>query len=136
MGILDDDVARVREATDLVALISEHVALKRVGRRFQGLCPFHQEKSPSFSVSPEKGVFHCLAGETRVITWEGVKEIRELAGETHRVLTERGSWVDAPFSAFGKQRLYKISLTRNRQKKEIYATDGHRWFLRWGPRMT
>lgn len=60
MGILDDDVARVREATDLVALVSEHVALKRVGRRFQGLCPFHQEKSPSFSVSPEKGVWHCF----------------------------------------------------------------------------
>ncbi|HWS45508.1 MAG TPA: DNA primase [Acidimicrobiia bacterium] len=60
MGILDDDVARVREATDLVALVSEHVALKRVGRRFQGLCPFHTEKTPSFSVSPDKGVFHCF----------------------------------------------------------------------------
>ena len=41
MGILDDDVARVREATDLVALAGEHIALKRVGRRFMGLCPFH-----------------------------------------------------------------------------------------------
>src|SRR6266480_7711946 len=60
MGILDDDVTRVREATDRVALVSEHVALKRVGRRFQGLCPFHQEKTPSFSVSPDKGVWHCF----------------------------------------------------------------------------
>jgi len=60
MGILDDDVARVREATDIVALVAEHVALKRVGRRYQGLCPFHQEKTPSFSISPEKGVFHCF----------------------------------------------------------------------------
>jgi DNA primase len=60
MGILDDDVARVREATDIVALVQEHVALKRVGRRYQGLCPFHQEKTPSFSVSPDKGVFHCF----------------------------------------------------------------------------
>ena len=53
VGILDDDVERVREATDIVALVGEHVALKRVGRRFQGLCPFHTEKTPSFSVSPD-----------------------------------------------------------------------------------
>jgi DNA primase len=60
MGILDEDVARVREATDLVALVSEHVALKRVGRNYAGLCPFHTEKSASFSVSPEKGVYFCF----------------------------------------------------------------------------
>jgi DNA primase len=60
VGILDDDVARVREATDLVALASEHVALKRVGRRFTGLCPFHTEKTPSFSINPELGLFHCF----------------------------------------------------------------------------
>ena len=44
MGILDEDVARVREVTDLVALASEHIGLKRVGSRFVGLCPFHSEK--------------------------------------------------------------------------------------------
>ena len=68
MGILDEDVQRVREATDLVALAGEHLALKRVGRSVHGLCPFHTEKSPSFSISPEKQVFYCLAGETRVLT--------------------------------------------------------------------
>ncbi len=60
MGIVDEDVARVREATDIIALASEHIALKRVGRNFQGLCPFHSEKSPSFSINPEKGVFYCF----------------------------------------------------------------------------
>ncbi|HYV60317.1 MAG TPA: CHC2 zinc finger domain-containing protein, partial [Acidimicrobiia bacterium] len=60
MGILDDDVARVREATDLVALVGEHIALKRVGRRFMGLCPFHTEKTPSFSVNPDLGVYFCF----------------------------------------------------------------------------
>jgi DNA primase len=60
MGILDEDVARVREVTDLVALAGEHIALKRVGRSFTGLCPFHSEKSPSFSISPDKNVFYCF----------------------------------------------------------------------------
>ena len=53
MGILDEDVARVRESTDIVALIGEQLALKRVGSRYRGLCPFHQEKTPSFYVNPE-----------------------------------------------------------------------------------
>ena len=60
MGILDEDVTRVRESTDLVAVVSEHVALKRVGQRWQGLCPFHQEKTPSFSINPTLGVYHCF----------------------------------------------------------------------------
>src|SRR5689334_5079532 len=60
MGIVDDDIARVRDSTDIVAVISEHVQLKRVGRRWSGLCPFHAEKSPSFSVNQELGVYKCF----------------------------------------------------------------------------
>jgi DNA primase len=60
MGIPDEDVARVRAATDIVALVGEHAALKRQGQRFVGLCPFHSEKSPSFSVNAEAGLYHCF----------------------------------------------------------------------------
>jgi DNA primase len=60
VGILDDDIARVRESTDLVALASEHLALKRVGQRYTGLCPFHPEKTPSFSINPEAGLYYCF----------------------------------------------------------------------------
>jgi DNA primase len=60
MAIPDEDVARVRAATDLVALIGERTALKRVGRRFVGLCPFHAEKTGSFSVNAEEGLYYCF----------------------------------------------------------------------------
>ena len=60
MGIPDEDVARVRAETDIVSLIGEHAALKRVGQRWQGLCPFHGEKTPSFSVNAEEGFYYCF----------------------------------------------------------------------------
>lgn len=60
MGIVDEDVARVREMTDIVAIVSGYTQLKRVGTRWSGLCPFHAEKSPSFSVNAEEGLYHCF----------------------------------------------------------------------------
>ena len=60
MSIPDEDVARVRAATDIVALIGEHVALRQQGRRWAGLCPFHAEKSPSFSVNAQEGLYYCF----------------------------------------------------------------------------
>lgn len=78
MGIQDDDIASVRAATDIVAVISEHVALKRVGRRWQGLCPFHSEKSGSFSVNAEEKLYYCFGCGAKgdVITF--VREIEHL----------------------------------------------------------
>jgi DNA primase len=60
VGIPDEEVAQVRAATDIVALISEHSLLKKVGRRWSGLCPFHTEKTPSFSVNAEEGFYYCF----------------------------------------------------------------------------
>lgn len=54
------DADQVRERTDLLTLIGQYVALKKRGGRYTGLCPFHQEKSPSFSVDPQKGFWHCF----------------------------------------------------------------------------
>jgi DNA primase len=55
-----DNKAQVLQATDIVELIGQSVALKRRGSKFVGLCPFHQEKTPSFSVDPAKQFFHCF----------------------------------------------------------------------------
>jgi DNA primase len=55
-----DDLERVREATDLVELVGAYVALRKAGKHYKGLCPFHQEKTPSFVVFPESQTFHCF----------------------------------------------------------------------------
>ena len=78
MGILDEDVARVRESTDLVALAGEHIALKRVGNRYMGLCPFHAEKTPSFSINQELGLFKCFGCDKGGDAITFIREIEHL----------------------------------------------------------
>ena len=56
----DELLDEIRNSNDIVDIISQYVVLKRSGRNFFGLCPFHKEKSPSFSVSPDKQIFHCF----------------------------------------------------------------------------
>lgn len=56
----DEIIDEVRQTNDIVDIISQYVHLKRSGRNYFGLCPFHNEKSPSFSVSPDKQIFHCF----------------------------------------------------------------------------
>ena len=53
-------IEQVKQANDIVSVISEHVPLKKKGRNYWGCCPFHNEKTPSFSVNPEKGFFYCF----------------------------------------------------------------------------
>jgi DNA primase len=55
-----DSVARVREAADILDVVGDHVRLKKRGRGWEGLCPFHEEKTPSFSVDPDKGLYYCF----------------------------------------------------------------------------
>jgi DNA primase len=78
MAISESEIAQVRAATDIVALIGEMVALKRTGQRWTGLCPFHGEKTPSFSVNAEEGRYYCfgcrVSGDQ--ITW--VRETQHL----------------------------------------------------------
>jgi DNA primase len=58
--IAEEAINEIRQRTDIVDLISEYVQLNKQGRNYLGLCPFHQEKSPSFSVSTDKQVYHCF----------------------------------------------------------------------------
>ena len=55
-----DDVDKVKSKIDIVELIGERIQLKKAGRNFKALCPFHGEKTPSFVVSAERQIFHCF----------------------------------------------------------------------------
>lgn len=71
MQISEEILEKIKEENDIVDIISESVRLKKAGRSFSGLCPFHNEKSPSFSVSQEKQIYKCFGcGESgNVITF-------------------------------------------------------------------
>lgn len=56
----DTVISRVRESVDIVDLVSGYVSLRKTGKNYTGLCPFHSEKTPSFSVNPDKQIFHCF----------------------------------------------------------------------------
>src|SRR5258706_5061077 len=58
--IPDDVISQIRDAADIVAVIGQHVQLKRAGTSWKGLCPFHGEKTPSFNVIPVKRFYHCF----------------------------------------------------------------------------
>lgn len=92
--INEETVREIRERSDIVEVISSYLPLKRSGANYQGLCPFHQEKSPSFNVNAPRQIFHCFGcGEggnvfTFVMRMEGltfpeaVKRLGEKAGIT------------------------------------------------------
>lgn len=61
MGLIPDDTLReIESRADIVGLIGRYVELKPAGRSHKGRCPFHEEKTPSFNVSPDRGIFHCF----------------------------------------------------------------------------
>lgn len=60
MRISENKIEEIRSAANIVDIISEHIQLRRRGKNYIGLCPFHNEKTPSFTVSEEKQIFHCF----------------------------------------------------------------------------
>lgn len=78
MAIVDDDVATVRNRTDMVAVASQFMQVKRVGRRWMALCPFHGEKTPSFSVNADEKLFYCFGCQAKGDVIDLVRELQHL----------------------------------------------------------
>lgn len=116
MRVPREIVDRIRDRVDISEVVGRHVRLERRGNSYVGLCPFHQEKSPSFNVVPSKGIFHCFGcgqgGDVFKFVMhveglsfiEAVKELgrtvgvelpeRELTLDERRALAERASLYD------------------------------------------
>ena len=94
-----DTIERVKESADIVEIISAHTDLRRSGVRFTGLCPFHEERTPSFSVDPREKLYHCfgcgVGGDVIKFVEEkeglGFAEAVEALGERYGVEVERES---------------------------------------------
>ncbi|HEX9968507.1 MAG TPA: CHC2 zinc finger domain-containing protein, partial [Acidimicrobiales bacterium] len=118
MGIVGEDVARVRAATDFVHVASEHIALRRVGRRYVGLCPFHAEKSPSFSVNAEEGLYYCFGCQAKgdVITFVREVEHLDFAEAVERLAARAGIQLRYDDAAEGKDRQRRSRLIEAMEK--------------------
>ncbi|HET7699452.1 MAG TPA: DNA primase [Candidatus Limnocylindria bacterium] len=109
------DFETVKERIDIVALVGERVALKKAGKIYKGLCPFHGEKTPSFTVDPERRTYHCFGCSEHgdVFTWlekmehlEPVEALKVLAERAGVELTRR-----APEEREFETRLLKVNET-------------------------
>lgn len=112
MGIADDDVLKVRDATDIVALITEVVALRKVGTRWTGLCPFHAEKSASFSVNQDLGVWYCFGCQAKGDAITFVREINHLdfVGAVEHLAQRAGIQLNYTTSGEGEGRKKRTKL--------------------------
>ena len=107
----------IRAANDIVDVISQYVTLKRSGRNFFGLCPFHKEKSPSFSVSPDRQYYHCFGCHKGGDVFNFISEVEKVSfREALEILAERGRIElpkvnDEEFNKkqYVKDRMYKIN---------------------------
>lgn len=94
----DELLDEIRSRNDIVDVISQYVTLKRKGRNFFGLCPFHNEKSPSFSVSPDKQIFKCFGCGVGGNVFHFVSKVENISfGESVQMLAERAG-VELPKS--------------------------------------
>ena len=119
----DDWVERVRAATDIVELIGERVQLRRVGRNFMGRCPFHEEKTPSFSVNAERQFYHCFSCKVGGDAFKFVQEIEKVGFLEAVELLSRRAGIPVPERRAGERGKRALVL----EALEAAATAYEQW---------
>jgi DNA primase len=119
----EQTIEEIKRRTDLVALIGEYVTLKKSGRTYKGLCPFHGEKTPSFHVDPGQGFYHCFGcGQGG----DAIAFIREQIGysfiEALRFLAERVQ-MDLPDDAFSSEQRAGSGPQRREKRARLFTIN-------------
>ncbi|WP_027407834.1 DNA primase [Anoxybacteroides tepidamans] len=109
--IPEETIEEIRRSIDIVDVISDYVQLKKQGRNYFGLCPFHGEKTPSFSVSPEKQIFHCFGCGAGGNVFSFLMDIEGL------------SFVDAAERLAARANIDLSHLARDDQRKRLSETS-------------
>jgi DNA primase len=117
-GIPEEKIAEIKEKARILEVVSDHVSLRKAGKNYLGLCPFHSERTPSFTVNEEKGIFHCFGcgvGGTvfnflmRIDNLSFPEAVRELAKRYHVSLPERELSEEEKRRRSLKARLFEIN---------------------------
>jgi len=111
--VKQDAVQEIKDRLDLVDLVSEHLRLQKAGRDLKGLCPFHQEKTPSFYVSPEKQLWHCYGCQKGGDHFTFIQDIEHVDFKgALRLLAEKTGVVLEESPGAGRQRELKRTIQR------------------------
>ena len=122
---LDETTRQINETADIVEVVGEYVSLTRAGVNYKGLCPFHSEKTPSFTVNPSRNSFHCfgcneggdaLAFIMRYHNLSFPDAVKQLAGRYHIHVPERELSPQDQKKAEKKKNIYRI----NEKAVDIY----------------
>ena len=120
-----DTIEQVRQKVDIVDVVSTRVVLRHQGKGLVGLCPFHEDKKPSFHVSPQKQLYHCFSCGAG---GDAIKFLMEL-GKTsfHEVVLDLAHRYQVPIQTLepAQQEQYQQQRTRRQQLYEILAVAGH-----------
>jgi DNA primase len=96
MRIPESTLSEIRDRLDIAEVIGETVTLQRRGGRYWGLCPFHQEKSPSFTVTPDKGVFYCFGCQKGGTIFDFVMEVEKVPWRDAVELLAKKAGIEIP----------------------------------------
>ena len=130
--IPDEKVREVRERAPILEVISDYMSLRKSGANYQGLCPFHGEKSPSFNVNPSRGIFHCFgcgAGGnvvTFVMRMEGLafpQAVKFLAKRVGVEIPERPLSRDEKRKVDEQEQLYEINEAAGEFYRRVLESD-------------
>ena len=135
--ISDEKIAQVRDASDIVSLISNYLTLKKSGKGYQGLCPFHADSSPSFHVNPNTQLYYCFGCQKggnvfnfmmemeKMSFIEAVEFLAEKLGLLYRGLKWMIDWRKKKkhciLSIVGR-RIFSIKICYHRWVKMLYNT--------------